>query len=814
MKTHPGIGIVLCAICPAISSEVVHGQSCEPAWSDQFSSGELDFPIYGFAVFDDGGGPALYGGGIFETASGVTVNRIAKLDGNSWSVLGAGLDNSTFALRVFDDGSGASLYAGGQFQFAGEVEAARIARWDGRSWSSVDGGLHGEAAAWVQSFAEFDDGTGPALYVGGFFTEAGSVPALNIARWDGTEWSGLGDGLDSSVRAFAVFDDGTGPALYAVGFFTASGGSALSYIARWDGTSWSAVGGGLNEAARALAVFDDGNGPALYPAGHFTMAGGVPAEHLARWDGQSWSSVGGGLDDSVYALTVFDDGAGPGLYAAGYFLEAGGLTVNRIARWDGVSWSALGTGTSGGVLALGVLDLGADHEPILYASGFFGLVGGILAAHVAGWNGSSWFIPGNGADDVVWALAVSDEPADAGAGLFAGGTFDAIGSIAANSIARFNGSEWSTVGGGVDGYVFALAFFDDGNGPMLYAGGGFTSAGGVEASNIARWDGVSWSALGTGIVGDYVWALQVFDDGTGNGPALFVGGEFGQAGGRSAGNVARWDGTAWTPIASLGDDEVRDLAVFDDGSGPALYAGGSFFGTYAPTHSVARWDGTTWLPLPGDAAGGVLRLEVFDDGLGGGPALYVGGSFCVQSGPDESACGLARWDGMTWSDVGLAAIVYGMSVYDDGTGRGPALFVSGMFDSAGGTPARNIASWDGAQWSPLGEGLGEDGTDIEVAVAMEVFDDGLGQGPALWLGGQFATAGGLSSQNLARWGGCAAFVLGDLNGDGLVGLDDFLVLLSAWGPCPAPCSPSCVGDLDGDCVVGITDFLLLLANWS
>ena len=32
----------------------------------------------------------------------------------------------------------------------------------------------------------------------------------------------------------------------------------------------------------------------------------------------------------------------------------------------------------------------------------------------------------------------------------------------------------------------------------LYAGGGFTTAGGVAANNIAKWDGTtsSWSALG------------------------------------------------------------------------------------------------------------------------------------------------------------------------------------------------------------------------------------------------------------------------------------------------------------------------------
>ncbi len=56
-------------------------------------------------------------------------------------------------------------------------------------------------------------------------------------------------------------------------------------------------------------------------------------------------------------------------------------------------------------------------------------------------------------------------------------------------------------------------------------------------------------------------------------------------------------------------------------------------------------------------------------------------------------------------------------------------------------------------------------------------------------------------------------LVGDINGDGVVGVLDFLELLAAWGACPPPCN-QCVPDLDGDCVVGVTDFLILLANWS
>jgi choice-of-anchor B domain-containing protein len=57
-------------------------------------------------------------------------------------------------------------------------------------------------------------------------------------------------------------------------------------------------------------------------------------------------------------------------------------------------------------------------------------------------------------------------------------------------------------------------------------------------------------------------------------------------------------------------------------------------------------------------------------------------------------------------------------------------------------------------------------------------------------------------------------VLGDLDGDSTVGINDFLLLLADWGPCPDPCPPSCAADFDGDCTVGVNDFLIMLANWG
>ncbi len=55
---------------------------------------------------------------------------------------------------------------------------------------------------------------------------------------------------------------------------------------------------------------------------------------------------------------------------------------------------------------------------------------------------------------------------------------------------------------------------------------------------------------------------------------------------------------------------------------------------------------------------------------------------------------------------------------------------------------------------------------------------------------------------------------GDVDGDGSVGINDFLLLLAGWGPCPGACPPSCAADFNANCTVGIGDFLILLANWS
>src|SRR5262245_17443706 len=176
------------------------------------------------------------------------------------------------------------------------------------------------------------------------------------------------------------------------------------------------------------------------------------------------------------------------VYIGGDFTVVGDVVANGVAKWNGTNWSALGSGISGGISALALS--GSD----LYAAGSFTAAGGIAATNIAKWNGSSWSALGLGIGNAVRALAVS------GSDVYAGGSFTTAGDVAANSIARWDGSSWSALASGIQGVdsappLHALAV----SGSDLYVGGYFTAADGTAATNIAKWDGSSWSPLGSGM---------------------------------------------------------------------------------------------------------------------------------------------------------------------------------------------------------------------------------------------------------------------------------------------------------------------------
>lgn len=177
------------------------------------------------------------------------------------------------------------------------------------------------------------------LYVGGSFLDFAEVGALHIARWDGQSWHAMGDGLgfdgpaNHVVQSIAVSPGGD---VYAAGFFDESGTrTGLHNIARWDGTQWLPVGDGLvrwrSTSTMVESLLFDANGT-LYAGGNFTHSGvevgSQEVRGVARWDGTAWQPFDIGTD---HVASMMWDADMAGWWSAGSFKTPGasGSTTSR-----------------------------------------------------------------------------------------------------------------------------------------------------------------------------------------------------------------------------------------------------------------------------------------------------------------------------------------------------------------------------------------------------------------------------------------------------------------------------------------------------
>jgi len=211
---------------------------------------------------------------------------IASYDGTTFATVGTGDGFSIFggfslfvqSLIAWDDGSGIKLYASGRFDGMDNAQTTNVARFDPVTgvWEAFGQSLNPvSATANFTSWAIFDDGNGEALYLGGqTFRVAGDSQVYVAAKWDGTDWTGVGQTLSGRVTDIAVWDDGNGPALYLCGTAVFE----VNYFAKLVGGLWQPAQSGINNPsntgsfASAFGLYD-WNGD-LYVGGNFTQIGG------------------------------------------------------------------------------------------------------------------------------------------------------------------------------------------------------------------------------------------------------------------------------------------------------------------------------------------------------------------------------------------------------------------------------------------------------------------------------------------------------------------------------------------------------------
>ncbi len=312
--------------------------------------------------------------------------------------------------------------------------------------------------------------------------------------------------------------------------------------------------------------------------------------------------------------------------------------------------------------------------------------------------------------------------ASGGQNLFAGGAFTTAGGISTNHIARWDAERWIAASAGVNDLALAMVQHHN----DLYVGGTFTQSGTVSTNYVSKWDGALWSRVGNGFDGK-VYSLAVFND------ELYAGGLFVFSGSQLLNYIAKWDGTQWLPVGNGFDGGVYALAVYNG----ELYATGEFTKSGSETMShVAKWDGTTWLRLRAGFDKKGFAMAVYDN------ELYVGGTMTTADGADVKY--ITKWDGLIWTSVGAGFdnIVYSLQVYNN------QLYAGGKFSNSDTLKLAHIGRWNGSTWAQVGKSYGIDyNKPSSYVYTMALYNGGL------YAGGQFTSAGGADTPNLARWNG-------------------------------------------------------------
>lgn len=303
-----------------------------------------------------------------------------------------------------------------------------------------------------------------------------------------------------------------------------------------------------------------------------------------------------------------------------------------------------------------------------------------------------------------------------------------------------NAQIFEQLGPGFLGSTDVRCLYYDEEEDLLYVGGNFNySTENVALASIGVWDGVSLTPLGCG----FDWSCNELDD-----PqyaivsdilefqdTIYSTGSFNFSGSNELNGVAKWTGEEWVSVGFL--DGWCRLAIVND----TLFVHGQFVVEEENIDGLAWWNAVegkwkSYHDLP-NLWGSNNQNMIYDIELFQGE-LYLGGNF---SDTDLGVTDLIKWTGSEWMPVdglcgGLSAVV-DMSVYQN------ELVVSGTFSlqNCPANPGNFIASYDGAEWSNLGQGM-----DSQVNQLQVIGDD-------LIATGSFTQAGQVSTSLVAKWDG-------------------------------------------------------------
>jgi hypothetical protein len=393
------------------------------------------------------GEPFHLAAGTSSTVDGVPKSSMWKWDGRAWTEFGSGLGfvgDWHMAVAWFDDGTGPALWVGTQYLGYGNSQPC-FSRLQGGHWNVPDSRVHGDPRRLDAAILP-GDSTERLVAVGSFdFPKLDGNTAVLV--WAGTQWEPLGKPIGGLAQDFAILHGPTGAPerVFIAGQFNVNESSKAVLELR-EG-AWVPLDDQPSDSVISIEAFDDGDGESLFVGTHSVF------ETLLRWDENQWTVVdgcptfeftdgGSGLEMAyVTSLEVGTDSQGKALFVGGHFAIAGYAPAAGVARWDGLAWSDMAGGLRDGNFPgwgtrLSVFNSG--EGPRLLVGGAFDRAGSVVAQQLACWDGSQWFaLSGEMFDDGFRAIAVETDIQTRTESLFLVGDFSRVGTTLSHHIAKW-----------------------------------------------------------------------------------------------------------------------------------------------------------------------------------------------------------------------------------------------------------------------------------------------------------------------------------------------------------------------------------------
>ena len=566
----------------------------------------------------------------------------------------------------------------------------------------------------VQSMTVADpDGAGPipnSLVIGGTFTVVGEARAVSTAYWNAaTGWVGMGRYTGSAENVWAL-TAWNGRIIAGGGFGTlnpSTGNGSVaeqpSNLAIWDSTAGvGATGAWLPMSATQLSVqiqaLVDFNGTLYAAARSSTPPSSFALYRYTPGPTQStgtWSGLPSDVSGSATGFAVFNNE----LYITGRFSRAATPSVYfQVAKLNAAGTDLIplpslsASSTANGAIAF---------NGSLYAYGAFSgapLPAGTAKIVKLSADGTAWLSSTTDATNTAIASISGINSALVYNNELIVGTATSATPLA---VLSSNNGQWTfpSVTGPITGgnTINTLCPLPDGTQIAVGGSGDFGQFANTSATRLAFWNRstntYSPPAKGLGDVGlgyTIVYAAAEF---AGN---LYLAGELRGIGESKGSLIAKWNGSALTPVAGTPAISAPQW-MFGDNSGGALYLGGGSL-------LLNRFDGVSFSTVtdsnPAGYATGIFGVSSAANYNGD---LVVGGSF-QRSGYINY---LMRRSGTTWARFGAAdpnGSVTALTTWSSPSiaGGAPLLVASGQFTTIGSLTAR-VAAWDGTTWRALGQ---------------------------------------------------------------------------------------------------------------